>query len=1094
MADELFSLGLLDDQEYHSILKKILNGAQFSVSSCELLRKIVEAKESFRKTSAVSDGTLHSVYRELLQQCLLPRLNMIIEKYSVSTMSSSNLDMPPQASEAETTIINLLTKNDQHLKDDNAQEYHEGSPVTYKTDELMLASKLSWLIVEFLKIISFTSQSQLSIDVSSKNVEAHNSHYVNQNDLIPFINLFDNIAKNITVHYIDTMVDEDRHKVKILSLIFTNLLKDDWCMQHGVLLQPIKTVIRVTLKMIEMSHDTNITALLLTLIIQPYLDVTSEDKSETLQKLWDIVKKFYRINGDFVILEKNATGFFILCFIAGYMFEGGCLYHIGNDSALWKIIQYGLVHTNPLSRKRCQYILKRFVDHYSSSLSVKEFKSEYLCWPENEKREFVKLWNDFFLVVETLEEKQAHVVKPVLEKLDNLIHVCCRNGKLFHVSWTLVIFKRIFDQDNKNIKQWGVMKMLQLKFPQEVLMKGVLSFITLHLLSALSDYSLYSRDSSQQPRTVSGVGDQIGIFLAIVIGTLDFTVQKNFMCILIEKIFDGRSWGAIPLFYLIRGLALMPKTAVWNFKVVKSAVANFEGCLSTQEIVLRSSSQCDLLKAIFKHLVPVTTFLEICDIVGHFRRKESWCRGTVLWKAIVKDLGTFQETWQNRFSSIQCAIERFLNTSETINPVNIALGINLLLENISRFDNVSEKNSNILALLSPVNDFFRDCYLRPYLDQKKFIWALELINETLEIFCDKIPSECFQKSDELGQHLSCLTEGIDSVAQLFVLEIKKFDQPYDFEVISHCLQLFTHCSNLETLKHIPRTQYPLLLDSCFELLHQDNSVKVSFGTLVLEHLVAHYYESAIYDDKIRIGKLVHFKIVCYLENGTQRKHIEGCSTDYATKLCVETTRSHWSCVHLLLCKNISLKTEMFTVWNELQNNTIDALIDAVISAGRISVLYVFRVAVTLASSIILSGTWQELLKVMWVSSREYRKGCNLYRSLVGCVAELLFHRDALLNMDYHGFITQMSKEMLVAGEGVQGIAAHVSQSLVTTLARENIRNNLDPKSCVHLVQEVLVPLLMFGSVFRKQYKVVQDTTAFIKECGHLYSTNSLIER
>ncbi|XP_045594155.2 probable methyltransferase TARBP1 isoform X1 [Procambarus clarkii] len=1092
MAAELLSLGLLDDHEYHSLLKKLLNCTEFSIRICEVLINAVDVREAVRKSSVISeDGALHNLYQELLQQCLLPQLERITEKYSILAVSSKHYQLP-HISETENSKSDLVT-NDLILKDDNlnAQECNDAIQKALKADELILASKLSWLIIVLLKIISSSCKSQLPIDIYSKNIELCNNLYsVNKNVLIPFKNVFENIAKTFDVHYLDTMAEEERHKVKILSLIFANLLKDSWCMQQTVLKQAIKRVVEVTLKMIEVSHDADTTALLLTLIIQPYMDVNNEDKVEVVLKLWNIICNFYYTDKDFIMQEKNATGFLILCFIAGHMFEGDKLYHIGNESALWKIIQYGLTHTNPLSRKRCQYILKRYVDH-CSSFPVKELKSEYMCWPEREKKDLAKIWNDFFLLVETLEEKQAHVVKPILERLDNLINICCRTEKMFHVSWTLVIFKRIFDQDNKNIKQWGVMKFLQLKFPEEVLMKGVLSFIALHLLSALSDYCLYSRDVGQQSRTVSAVGDQIVIFFVNVIESLGAEAKREFMCVLIEQIFDGRSWGGIPLFYLIRSLALMPKTSAWNFKVVKSAVANFEGCLSTQEVVLRSASQCDLLKAIFKHLTPMANFLELCDIVGHFRRKESWCRGTVLWKTIVNDLNTFQETWQTRFSLVHCAIEKSLSASETISPHDIALGINLLLENISQFENVSEKRPHITSLLSPIIAFLKDCHLRPYLDQKKFMWALELIIETLEILCD-VPSDCQAMPDELGKHLCCLTEGIDSVAQLFVLEIRRYNQPYDFEVIAHFLNLFAQCSNLKSLKCIPSVQYPVLLDSSHELLNQENVIKVAFGTLLLEHLVTYYYESASSIDKNRIVDLVNFKIVCYIENEARRRQIDGYyATEHASKLLMETTRSRWSCVDLLIKKNISLKTGSSAVWNELQNTTREMLLSAAGCAGRINVLHVFHVAVSLASSLILNGIWQELVDLMWLSSLEFRKGCDLYRSLVGCVTDLLFHDEAVVQPDNHGFITQMCQQMMAAGEGVQGIAAHMSRSLVTTLARAHIRNNLDPKSC-NLVQDVLVPLLMFGSVFRKQFKIVRDTTEFIQECGQSYSTNSLI--
>ncbi|KAG7173756.1 methyltransferase TARBP1-like 1 [Homarus americanus] len=1089
MAAELLRLGLLDDQQYHMLLKKLINDTEFSVITCEILIKAVEAKEGANKSSVdvSQDVELYNLYQELLEHCLLPRLHKIIGNYSYAVQNNHYL--LPHVRDAEKNKSSLLSLDDLLSQDHNLndQELEESSDKLLRDDELILVPKLSRIIVVIMKMVSGLSKSQ----IHTGNSDVIDGDSLDKKSITSLKTIFEGISQNLPVRHLDAVVDEEHHKVKVLSLIFANLLKDGWCLRHCSLRRASRIVLDVSLAVIKASPDADITALLLMLIIQPFLDFKNDDKNEVIHKLWHIVKNFYIVDGNFITVEKNTTGFLILCFMATHMFEDGCFSLIGGDDILWKIIQFGLVHTNPLSRKRCQYVLKRSVDYFSSE-SITKLKSEYISWPRDKNDEVIRFWNDFFLLVESLEEKQAHVVRPVLEKLDHLINMCCSTEHIFHISWTLVIFKRIFDQDNKNIKQWGLMKILRLKLSQEVLVKGVLFFVRLHVLPALSDYCLYSRDAGQRPRTPSTVGDQLVLFLENIIVSLDVTQQKYFMCSLLETLFDGRAWGGIPLFYLIRGLSLMPKTAVWSFKVVKSAVSNFEGCLSTQEVVLRSASQCDLLKAVFKHLVPEVTFLEICDIVGHFRRKESWCRGTVLWNTIIKELDTFQETWQNRFLLIELAINKSLSSSETIHPHDIALGVNLLLDSNSLPDDVPER-SCVIALLNPLSNFLRDCHIRPYLDHKKLTWVMEMLTQTLEIFTD-VPSDCPQRPDKSGKHVSCLVEGIDCIAQLFIREIRRYNQPYDIEIISHYLSLFTQCRNLENLKDVLNVHYPELLQVCHVLLGQDNAVKNAFGVLLLEHLLAQYYGNTSSVIKEDMMNLVYEKVICNIEKVTPRRQIDGYnSTEFTSKLLLETTRSRWCCVWLLVQQSVSLKEEEYVRWRKIKTATISALPSAANAAGTMNVLLVFQLAVSLSPSIIENGMWEELTKVMWDSSREFRKGCDLYRSLIGCVTDLLFYEDAITKPECHGFIIQMSQWMRVTGIVVQGIASHMSRSLVTSLVKIQKKALVDPTPYRDIIQDILVPLLMFGSVFRKQYKVIHDTTEFIQDCGRLYSTNSLIE-
>lgn len=76
----------------------------------------------------------------------------------------------------------------------------------------------------------------------------------------------------------------------------------------------------------------------------------------------------------------------------------------------WDLIQSGLTHTNPLTRKRALYLLKRTTD--LASLKKIDMKSTYVDVYANNRQVHLydaasSLWNDYFLCLEILEESSV---------------------------------------------------------------------------------------------------------------------------------------------------------------------------------------------------------------------------------------------------------------------------------------------------------------------------------------------------------------------------------------------------------------------------------------------------------------------------------------------------------------------------------------------------------------------------------------------------------------------------------------------------------------------------------------------------------------
>ncbi|XP_066238380.1 probable methyltransferase TARBP1 isoform X4 [Saccopteryx leptura] len=93
----------------------------------------------------------------------------------------------------------------------------------------------------------------------------------------------------------------------------------------------------------------------------------------------------------------------------------------------WAVVQAGLARAgDALTRKRARYLLQRAVEVSAEqgadcTCGSREGNGPSLFWwSENKKDELLKFWENYILILETLEGNQMHVIKPVLPKLNNL--------------------------------------------------------------------------------------------------------------------------------------------------------------------------------------------------------------------------------------------------------------------------------------------------------------------------------------------------------------------------------------------------------------------------------------------------------------------------------------------------------------------------------------------------------------------------------------------------------------------------------------------------------------------------------------------------
>ncbi|XP_068795100.1 probable methyltransferase TARBP1 isoform X2 [Struthio camelus] len=237
--------------------------------------------------------------------------------------------------------------------------------------------------------------------------------------------------------------------------------------------------------------------------------------------------------------------------------------------------------------------------------------------------------------METLEGNQIHVIKPVLPKLNSLFEHAISGKKgcwLFHPSWHMCIYKRMFDSENKTLTKEGIFHFLELYETKHLPNSLEFSeFVIGPLMDALSESSLYSRTPGQLMGTCPSLGTRLRNFLATYLMLLPDKEKGSFLLKFIQKM-TSRHWCAVPILFLSMALAYIPARKVLGTDGLHALRDVLQCTMITHQILLRGAAQCYLLQTAM-HLTDVekVSLPEVASFLTSLRPEESLRRDTVLW-------------------------------------------------------------------------------------------------------------------------------------------------------------------------------------------------------------------------------------------------------------------------------------------------------------------------------------------------------------------------------------------------------------------------------------------------------------------------------
>ncbi|KAB1270794.1 putative methyltransferase TARBP1 [Camelus dromedarius] len=218
---------------------------------------------------------------------------------------------------------------------------------------------------------------------------------------------------------------------------------------------------------------------------------------------------------------------------------------------------------------------------------------------------------------------------------------------LFHPSWHLCIYKRMFESENKILTKEGVTHFLELCETRVLPFSPEFSeFIVGPLMDALSESSLYSRSPGQLIGSGSPLGLKLQKFLVAYISLLPEEIKRYGDFVRIEQAsvdFEytlyciGVPWkrlfnvcSSLPFFLI--ALANIPRCKALGIEGLLALRDVLQCTMITHQILLRGAAQCYLLQTAM-NLVDVekVSLSDVSTFLMSVRQEECLGRQTSLW-------------------------------------------------------------------------------------------------------------------------------------------------------------------------------------------------------------------------------------------------------------------------------------------------------------------------------------------------------------------------------------------------------------------------------------------------------------------------------
>ncbi|XP_015672407.1 probable methyltransferase TARBP1, partial [Protobothrops mucrosquamatus] len=832
----------------------------------------------------------------------------------------------------------------------------------------------------------------------------------------------------------------------------------------------------------------------------------------------------------------------------------------------WEVVQKGLSESDALCRKRARYLLKKAVDvsdkvALECRCNLDDGNGSCLFWWCAEKKDqFTQFWENYILIMETLEGNQIHVIKPVLPKLNSLYELAVSEEIgcwTFHPSWHMCIYKRMFESENKTLAKESVIHFLEI-WQRKCLpsSQGFSEFIIGPLMDALSESSLYSRVSGQIMGTCPPLGIILQNFMATYFTSLPESEKSSFLLKFIQKM-SSRHWCAVPVLFLSMALAHIPQCRALDSKGLLALRNVLQCTMITHQILLRGAAQCFLLKAAM-HLIDAqkVSLSDISNFVTYLKPEESLGRGTALWRMLCDWLHINDKHFQKTLNCevpqdktalsvyVQLLVEDYLKTplasSEYCLPdwfdaKRVATMI-LLAADVEEIrhtykDNSSTERIGLKSLLNPLLDVLLKLGTNPYISSLKVDKSLQLLL--------KIMQTCSIKTSrpEVDEIIVFLQKSImlatESILDLLLRRLTA-NELNIMSHLEHCnlyLQVLSELISFYSASGWRKGPFlctfvsSLINTSLYNLqeIRDDKDIKLEEQIQKVVSMAALRVVCEIMDQKPDL-QLQFLPAVDSLKTAifsTQLNHVLKKPNNMEQNSSVEEAASHegwgkivaryihdqWVCLHFVLnnYQNLSKDKHLEQYFYDVQDykRMLESALEAIMILPSDHVLPVFHCMKIFVSKLMESSESLciQAFEMSWKIIFALSNTQLIFWPNLKAFIQLVFDPEILVTTakfesEAYSKIKEIMFQMIELSSTKTGIfnvlVSHCCQSWLFPPSGEitTVENSF---SNAGNYIELLIEACLFGTIFRRDQRLVQEVYAFVENLGDQCAANVVTE-
>lgn len=133
---------------------------------------------------------------------------------------------------------------------------------------------------------------------------------------------------------------------------------------------------------------------------------------------------------------------------------------------------------------------------------------------------------ELLVVLETLEESQSHIIRPVLAKIPKLYELVLEQG--LDLRWIVTIFSRIMSQESRMISRWGMQLLLDLPITGFLTPSG-LQMLEELLFAHLHHTYMFYRPNFIPKGAAPPIHDQLRCYLTTLLCESNESLSKSFL-------------------------------------------------------------------------------------------------------------------------------------------------------------------------------------------------------------------------------------------------------------------------------------------------------------------------------------------------------------------------------------------------------------------------------------------------------------------------------------------------------------------------------------------------------------------------------------